>query len=160
MDLIGKMDLENELSIVLRLLIALLLGAWIGLDREKHGSSAGIRTYAAVCLGATLFTAIGQHLNDTAAVSRIIANVIVGIGFLGAGIIYKNDKRNQSQGLTTAATIWCTAAIGVAVGLNMLIIAFVSSAAIFFLLILHHQQWYLKWKKKMQEYHKNEDLDD
>ena len=155
-----RLDAENELYIVLKLLIAFVLGAAIGLDREKHGSSAGIRTYAAVCLGATLFTAIGEHLQDIAAASRIIANILVGIGFLGAGIIYKNDKTNSSQGLTTAATIWCTAGIGVAVGLNMLIIAVVAAAAIYFLLSLHHQRWYLKWKDKMQKAHKKENSDD
>lgn len=130
------MDVEKEFTIVLKLFVALVLGAFIGLDREKHGSSAGIRTYAAVCLGATLFTAIGEHLQDIAAASRIIANILVGIGFLGAGIIYKNDRANSSQGLTTAATIWCTAGIGVAVGLDMLIIAAAAAAAIYFLLSL------------------------
>jgi putative Mg2+ transporter-C (MgtC) family protein len=153
-------DIESEFYVALKLLFALVLGAVIGFDREKHGSSAGIRTYAAVCLGATLFTAIGEHLQDVAAASRIIANIIVGIGFLGAGIIYKNDRTNSSQGLTTEATIWCTAAIGVAVGLNMLIIAVCSSASLYFLLVLHHQKWYVKWEKKMQENHKNERPDD
>lgn len=160
MGLINSMDLDNEISVGLRLLIAFLLGAWIGLDREKHGNSAGIRTYAAVCLGATLFTAIGEHMGDTAAASRIIANILVGIGFLGAGIIYKNDKTNSSQGLTTAATIWCTAGIGVAVGLKMVAIAVLAAAGIYFLLVLHHQQWYLKWKKKVQEKHKDDNHDD
>lgn len=155
-----QLDVENEFMIVLKLLVAFVLGAVIGLDREKHGNSAGIRTYAAVCLGATLFTAIGEHLQDIAAASRIIANILVGIGFLGAGIIYKNDKTNSSQGLTTAATIWCTAGIGVAVGLNMLIIAVVSAAAIYFLLSLHHQKWYVKWKNKMQKNHQRENTDD
>ncbi|HEY0668478.1 MAG TPA: MgtC/SapB family protein [Sphingobacteriaceae bacterium] len=158
--LIMQMDVENEFMIVLKLLIAFVLGAVVGLDREKHGSSAGIRTYAAVCLGAALFTAIGEHLQDIAAASRIIANILVGIGFLGAGIIYKNDKTNSSQGLTTAATIWCTAGIGVAVGLNMLIIAIVAAVAIYFLLSLHHQKWYLKWKRKMQKDHQMENIDD
>lgn len=158
--LIMQMDVENEFMIVLKLLIAFVLGAVVGLDREKHGSSAGIRTYAAVCLGATLFTAIGEHLQDIAAASRIIANILVGMGFLGAGIIYKNDKTNSSQGLTTAATIWCTAGIGVAVGLNMLIIAIVAAAAIYFLLSLHHQKWYLNWKRKMQKDHQMENIDD
>lgn len=60
--LIMQMDVENEFMIVLKLLIAFVLGAAVGLDRERHGSSAGIRTYAAVCLGAALFTAIGEHL--------------------------------------------------------------------------------------------------
>lgn len=160
MDMINSMDLDSELAVVLRLLIAFVLGAWIGFDREKHGSSAGIRTYAAVCLGAALFTAIGEHMGDKAAASRIIANILVGIGFLGAGIIYKNDKTGTSQGLTTAATIWCTAAIGVAVGLKMIVIALFASAAIYFLLVLHHQRWYVGWKKKVQQKHAPQNLDD
>lgn len=144
---------ESEWTIVLKLLLAVALGGVIGLDREKHGRSAGIRRYAAVCLGAALFTAIGEHLGDLAAASRIIANILVGIGFLGAGIIYKNDVTNSSNGLTTAATIWCTAGIGVAIGLNMLIIAFVSAGALYALLALHHQSWYANWKKRMQAKH-------
>ncbi|MES2872120.1 MAG: MgtC/SapB family protein [Bacteroidota bacterium] len=158
--LIMQMDVENEFMVVLKLLIAFVLGAFVGFDREKQGSSAGIRTYAAVCLGAALFTAIGEHLQDIAAASRIIANVLVGIGFLGAGIIYKNDKTNSSQGLTTAATIWCTAGIGVAVGLNMLIIAIVSAAGVYFLLSLHHQKWYIEWKKNMKKDHLENNSDD
>lgn len=150
------MDLENEWTILLRLFIAFILGGIVGLDREKHGRSAGIRTYAAVCLGAALFTSIAEHMGDTAAASRIIANILVGIGFLGAGIIYKNEQSNSSQGLTTAATIWCTAGIGVAVGLNMIVIAIAAASAIYFLLSLHHQKWYVKWKNKM----KNDDNPD
>ncbi|MFF5384310.1 MgtC/SapB family protein [Pedobacter suwonensis] len=144
------MDLDNEWDILLRLFAAFILGGIIGLDRERHGRSAGIRTYAAVCLGAALFTAIGEHMGDMAAASRIIANIIVGIGFLGAGIIYKNEQTNSSQGLTTAATIWCTAGIGVAVGLNMFVIAIAAACGIYFLLSLHHQKWYVKWKNKMK----------
>lgn len=153
-------DIQNELLIVSKLLIAFILGAIIGLDREKHGSSAGIRTYAAVCLGAALFTAIGEHLEDVAAASRIIANILVGIGFMGAGIIYKNESANRSSGLTTAATIWCTAGIGVAVGLNMLIIATVSAASIYFLLCLHHYKWYVKWKNKLKDKYEKNNADD
>ncbi|WP_233138259.1 MgtC/SapB family protein [Mucilaginibacter sp. MD40] len=154
------MNNESEWTIVLKLLLAVALGGVIGLDREKHGRSAGIRTYAAVCMGAALFTAIGEHLGDLAAASRIIANILVGIGFLGAGIIYKNDVTNSSSGLTTAATIWCTAGIGVAVGLNMLIIAFVAAGALYALLALHHQSWYTNWKKKMQAKHGSEKNDE
>lgn len=154
------LDIQNELLIVSKLLIAFILGAVIGLDREKHGSSAGIRTYAAVCLGAALFTAIGEHLEDVAAASRIIANILVGIGFMGAGIIYKNESANRSSGLTTAATIWCTAGIGVAVGLNMLIIATVSAASIYFLLCLHHYKWYVKWKNKLKDKYEKNNTDD
>lgn len=143
------MDVSLELIIVCKLIIAFMLGAFIGLDREKHGRDAGIRTYAAVCIGATLFTAIAAHLSDTAATSRIVANIVVGIGFLGAGIIYRNNQ--SSYGLTTAATIWCTAAVGVAIGLNMYIIALVAAVALYLLLSLHHQKWYIKWKSKLKD---------
>lgn len=152
------MDIKVELIIVSKLIVSFILGAFIGLDRERHGRDAGIRTYAAVCIGATLFTAIAAHLvNDIAAVSRIIANIVTGVGFLGAGIIYRNSAAGSSHGLTTAATVWCTAAVGAAVGLSMFIIATVSALAIFFLLSLHHQKWYVKWKKKMIHKHGNED---
>lgn len=145
------MDISIEIAIVLKLIISFLLGAFIGLDREMHGSDAGIRTYAAVCIGSTLFTAVTNHLvNDTAAASRVIANIVTGVGFLGAGIIYKNTTAGTSHGLTTAATLWGTAAVGVAVGLNMYIIATVSATGLYFLLSLHHYKWYIKWKEKMK----------
>ena len=143
------MDVNNELIIVAKLLVSFILGAFVGLDRERHGRDAGIRTYAAVCIGATIFTSIGAHLSDTAAASRIVANIVMGIGFLGAGIIYRDGISRTSHGLTTAATIWCTAAVGVAVGMSMFIIAVVASTALYFLLSLHHQKWYIKWKDRL-----------
>lgn len=148
------MDIQFELTIVSKLIVSFLLGAFIGFDRERHGRDAGIRTYAAVCIGATLFTAIANHLvNDAAAPSRIIANIITGVGFLGAGIIYRNNNSDTSHGLTTAATVWCTSAVGVAVGLNMFIIAIVGSIALYFLLSLQHRTWYIKWKKNVKDIH-------
>lgn len=155
------MDIRVELIIVSKLIVSFLLGAFIGLDREKHGRDAGIRTYAAVCIGATLFTAVANHLvNDVAAASRVIANIVTGVGFLGAGIIYRNNSVGTSHGLTTAATVWCTAAVGVAIGLNMFIIAIVSSLALYFLLSLHHQKWYVKWKNNMIHKHGEENNTD
>ncbi|EIA07361.1 MAG: MgtC/SapB family protein [Flavobacteriaceae bacterium] len=153
------MDINAELIIVSKLIISFFLGAFIGFDRERHGQDAGIRTYAAVCIGATLFTAITAHLvSNPADTSRVIANIVTGVGFLGAGIIYRNNSVGTSHGLTTAATIWCTSAVGVAVGLNMFIISIVASLALYFLLSLHHQKWYLKWKQKMvHEYVKEND---
>lgn len=148
------MDFKVELIIVSQLLVSFVLGAFIGFDRERHGRDAGIRTYAAVCIGATLFTAVANHLTgDVAAASRVIANIITGVGFLGAGIIYRNNSAGTSHGLTTAATIWCTAAVGVAIGLKMFIIAVVGSLALYFLLSLHHQRWYKKWKQKIINEH-------
>lgn len=155
------MDIRIELIIVSKLIVSFLLGAFIGLDRERHGRDAGIRTYAAVCIGATLFTAVANHLvDDVAASSRVIANIVTGVGFLGAGIIYRNSSAGTSHGLTTAATVWCTAAVGVAVGLNMFIIAVAGSLALYFLLSLHHQKWYVKWKQEMIHKHGEDDKND
>lgn len=155
------MDVTVELIIVSKLIISFLLGAFIGLDREKHGHDAGIRTYAAVCIGATLFTAITAHLvKSPADTSRVIANIVTGVGFLGAGIIYRNSSVGTSHGLTTAATVWCTSAVGVAVALNMFIIAIISAFALCFLLSLHHQKWYIKWKEKMIRKHGEDNEND
>lgn len=143
-------NIQNELWIVVKIALAFLAGGFIGFDRERHGLDAGMRTYAAVCLGATLFTTLGEHLTDTTSISRIISNIIVGIGFLGAGIIYKDHESTSSKGLTSAATVWCTAAVGVAIGLDKFIIATASALALYFLLSLHHQKWYTRWKAKMK----------
>lgn len=155
------MDVRFELIIVGKLIVSFLLGAFIGFDREAHARDAGIRTYAAVCIGATLFTAVAAHLvSDAAATSRVIANIVTGVGFLGAGIIYRNDSTGTSHGLTTAATVWCTAAVGVAVGLSMFIIAIVGTVTLYFLLSLHHWHWYIQWKKKMINRHNEKDNTD
>ncbi|HWR94386.1 MgtC/SapB family protein [Flavobacterium sp.] len=152
------MDINAELIIISKLIVSFLLGAFIGLDRERHGRDAGIRTYAAVCIGATLFTAITAHLvNNPSDTSRVIANIITGVGFLGAGIIYRNSGAGTSHGLTTAATVWCTSAVGVAVGLDMFIIAIIGACSLYFLLSLHHQKWYIRWKQKMIHKYGEED---
>lgn len=91
-----------------------------------------------------------MNFNDIASASRIIANIVVGIGFLGAGIIGKNTASDNTYGLTTAATVWCTAAVGVAVGLDMFIIAVVASLMLYFLLSLDRQRWYIHWKNKIK----------
>lgn len=114
------MDVSTELTIVIKTIIAFLLVGVIGLDRERHGRDAGIRTYAEICIG----TAIAAHLvNVVAATLRVVANIVIGIGFLGAGIIYRNGDSGSFHGLTPAATVWFTSAVSVVVGLNMYIIA-------------------------------------
>lgn len=144
-------DFKTELAFVLHLIISIVLGGFIGYDRERDGNDAGVRTYAAVCLGATIFTLIATHLKgDTGSSSRIIANIITGIGFLGAGIVYRNSTKEGVQGLTSAATMWATAAVGVAVALNMFIVAVMSALMIYALLSLHHQAWYIKWKSSIR----------
>ena len=108
----------NIVSITVRLVLAMLLGGTIGLERGKQGRAAGMRTHIFVCLGATLTTMIGYYSVDhigTGDPLRVAAQVISGIGFLGVGTILLKG-RFQITGLTTAAGLWCAAAIGIALG--------------------------------------------
>ena len=145
------MDVTTELVFSSKLFLALLLGAIVGYERERDGKDAGLRTYASICLGACIFMIIASHLTqDNSAIARVMTGVVTGIGFIGAGIIFK-DAENKPKGLTTASTIWCTASIGIAVGLNMFVIAIVATILLFFLLELAHYKWYKKWKNKIKE---------
>ena len=111
---------------------AFLLGALVGIQRERIGKAAGIRTYSLVCGGSALFTILATLSFPADSAARIIAQIVVGIGFLGAGaIIHKDDK---VSGLTTAAGIWIIAAVGMAIGLGEYFIAFL--AAFFTVLVL------------------------
>lgn len=112
-------DVEQATRIVVRLLIAALLGGALGWERERTGKAAGVRTHMLVALGAALFVLIPQQagVSDTD-MSRVIQGVVAGIGFLCAGTIIKGRDEENVQGLTTAAGIWLTAAIGVGVGLG------------------------------------------
>jgi putative Mg2+ transporter-C (MgtC) family protein len=145
------MNTKIELIIIVQLIVAFVLGGIIGLEREKHGNSAGVRTYAAVTLGAALFTLIGIHTTDITAAGRIVANIVTGIGFLGAGIIYRDNAKDLTYGLTTASSIWATAAVGVAVAYHMYVIAVTATIAIYFLLALQHFRWYIKLTEKWAE---------
>ena len=112
-------DVAQATRIVLRLLLAALLGGLLGWERESQGKSAGLRTHMLVAMGAAMFVVIPQLLGAVAGdLSRVIQGVIAGVGFLGAGAILKNSQHGEEnvKGLTTAAGIWFTAAIGVAVG--------------------------------------------
>ena len=108
----------NIISIVVRLVLAMIMGGTIGLERGKQGRAAGMRTHIFVCLGATLTTMIGYYSlleYNTGDPLRVAAQVISGIGFLGVGTILLKG-RFQITGLTTAAGLWCAAAIGIALG--------------------------------------------
>ncbi|MBN9296494.1 MAG: MgtC/SapB family protein [Filimonas sp.] len=96
------------------LLISLLLGSILGFEREYKSKAAGLRTIALICVGATLFTLMSKHISFYQNADRMASNIVTGIGFLGAGVIYKEGF--NVAGLTTAATIWMGAAIGVTVG--------------------------------------------
>jgi len=112
-------DVEQVTRILTRLLLAALLGGVLGYEREQRGKAAGIRTHMLVAMGAALFVLVPQLGGMAAAdVSRVIQGLVTGIGFLGAGAIIKHRDEEDVQGLTTAAGIWMTAAIGVACGLG------------------------------------------
>ena len=121
--------------ICVRLLVAVLLGAVLGYDRERKDSAAGLRTHMLVALGAALFViAALQGGMEKAELSRVLQGIIAGIGFLGAGAIIKIGEKEQIKGLTTAAGIWSTAAIGVTAGMGHEFVA--ALAALLALLIL------------------------
>lgn len=99
---------------ILKIGLAILAGGLIGLEREFRDKAAGFRTNIFICLGATLFTILSIRLGEFNDPARIAANIVVGIGFIGAGVILRGDQR--IIGLTTAATIWVVAALGMAIG--------------------------------------------
>jgi putative Mg2+ transporter-C (MgtC) family protein len=114
-------DLARLTRITTRMLLAAILGGVLGFERSQQGKSAGLRTHMLVALGAALFVLVPLQLGVPAeSVTRVLQGVIAGVGFLCAGTILKNENREveQVQGLTTAAGIWLTAAIGVTVGMG------------------------------------------
>lgn len=115
-------DLEDPARatrVVLRLFLAALLGGLLGFEREQHGKAAGVRTHMLVALGAALFVVVPQMAGaEHDAMSRVIQGLTAGIGFLCAGTILKRDRMDEVKGLTTAAGLWSTTAIGVTVGLG------------------------------------------
>ena len=118
---------------LVRLFAAVLLGSFIGYERERTGKPAGVRTHAMVCLGAALFTIISIYgFAPGADTSRVAAMIVSGIGFLGAGAIL--HERGGVQGLTTAASLWVTAAVGMAVAVGMVLMSLATAALVFFVL--------------------------
>lgn len=112
-------DAAEFTRVLLRLLLAALLGGLLGIEREHKGKAAGVRTHMLVSMGSALFVLLAsQGGMQDAELSRVLQGVIAGIGFLGAGTILKGEHEDKVRGLTTAAGIWLTAAIGVAAGLG------------------------------------------
>ncbi|NLA63948.1 MAG: MgtC/SapB family protein [Bacteroidales bacterium] len=114
----------------LRLLAAIIAGGVIGLERQRSNKSAGIRTNTLVAMGACMFVLVGVSISelDGTDPSRIISQIITGVGFLGAGVILQH--KGSIRGLTTAATVWCSAALGVLGGMGMFWELAVCTAAI------------------------------
>ena len=122
-------DMEQAVTIILRLLIAGLLGGLLGFERERSGKEAGIRTHMLVSMGSALFVLVSQQSGVIQTdISRVVQGIIAGVGFLGAGTILKDSGSAHVRGLTTAAGIWLTAAIGMAAGLGREMTAVLSTA--------------------------------
>lgn len=128
-------DAEQLTRVVLRMLVALLLGAAIGWERERRDADAGLRTHMLMSLGAALFVLVPAEAGmQSDALSRVVQGLVSGIGFLGAGAVLKSSDEGRIHGLTTAASIWATAAIGLAAGLGREATAVL--ATVFVLLVL------------------------
>lgn len=135
-----------------RLVVAAVLGGLVGLERQQEGKAAGLRTHMLVALGAALFALLplegaGDRPTDEqlTQLSRVIQGIVTGIGFLGAGTILKLGEQREIKGLTTAASIWLTAAVGLAVGSGWLWPALVSTVlTLLTLFFMHHLEGWVK----------------
>ena len=136
--------LTNQ-DVIIRLAISLLASALVGYEREKTRHAAGLRTHMLVCIGSTLITLTSLEMfpNDPA---RVAAGIVTGIGFLGAGTIFRD--KNNVRGLTTAASIWAVAGVGLALGTGALFIAAVGTAAMLITLELGRLRAIILGKKR------------
>ncbi|REC77530.1 MgtC/SapB family protein [Chryseobacterium elymi] len=139
--------IQNELLLIL---ISVLLGLLIGAEREYRNKSAGLRTFILVCFGSCLFTILSIKIGVENP-DRLAANIITGIGFLGAGVIFKGD--NKIDGITTATTIWATASIGMAVGSGYVYLSLLGTALVLLILsALIYLQNFIDSSHKIREY--------
>jgi len=127
-----------EIEIILRLFLATVLGASVGYQREKAHKPAGLRTHSLIAVGSALFTVVSifGFSGNGVDMSRVAAGVVAGVGFIGAGLIFHSARDDLLKGLTTAASIWVTAAIGLAAGSGMYLISFVVTVIAVVLLVV------------------------
>jgi putative Mg2+ transporter-C (MgtC) family protein len=119
---------------LIKILVSLFFGALIGFEREVRKSPAGLRTVAFVCMGATLFTLASLEFGSAGGdISRIVGQIVVGIGFIGAGVIWQT--KNKVHGLTSAASLWVMAAVGIMVGIGEYMIAAITTGLVLLLLL-------------------------
>jgi putative Mg2+ transporter-C (MgtC) family protein len=121
-------------DIILKLLLAVLIGGLIGAEREYRSKSAGFRTLTLICIGAALFTVFSIQIGGTGNPDRIASNIATGIGFVGAGVIFKGDF--GVNGITTAAMIWVTAALGMGIGAGYEMVSAIACAIILIMLFI------------------------
>ncbi len=131
------MSLEQQFVAVFQLLLSAMLGGIVGLDRERHQHNAGLRTHILVSMGSCLFTSLSIYAFPGDVPGRVAEQIITGIGFLGAGTILKYGR--SIHGLTTAASIWITAAVGMAVGTGAWFLALCGTLLVWFVLAIIHR---------------------
>ena len=132
-------------DVLTRIIVSLLVSALVGLEREKTKHAAGLRTHMLVCVGATLITLISFVVFPEDP-GKVAAGIVTGIGFLGAGTIFRD--KNNVRGLTTAASIWAVAGVGMALGAGAYVIAVAATAAILFILELGRIEQAIRGKGK------------
>lgn len=137
MDLIA-FNLVNNLIFVFNIILSTLFGLMLGFEREKRGKRAGLRTFSLICLGSTVFTMLSVYSFGASEPARIASTVVAGIGFIGAGVIWKGGgDQTVVHGITTATDIWVSAAIGMAVGVGQYIMAFATFIMLMLVLNMH-----------------------
>ncbi len=140
-------NVDHEIVLIL---ISIAIGLVIGTEREYQNKSAGLRTFVLVCFGSCVYTVLSQKIG-TQSPDRIAANIITGIGFLGAGVIFKDE--NRISGINTATTIWATASLGMAVGSDHIYLAFFGTALVILILrLLSFLQNYIDNRHKIADY--------
>lgn len=144
-------DVEALTRVSIRLCFAALLGALIGFERERREAAAGLRTHMLVAVGCAVFVLVplqsGIAPDD---LTRVMQGVITGVGFLGAGAVLKSSEQGEIRGLTTAASIWATAAIGITVGLGREATAVLTTILVLFILavLFRLETWMASQKGK------------
>jgi len=142
------MELQEILIISAKLILAIILGGVIGIERERLGKPAGSRTYALITLGSCLFTIMsiqGFKQLDGVSSAGLVSAIISGMGFLGAGVIIFHKEK--LEGLTTAAALWAIASVGIAIGLGWYAVAVITAVFIFLLLFIVRKIEFRKYKK-------------
>jgi putative Mg2+ transporter-C (MgtC) family protein len=135
------LDLIKE-DQLLKVGIALLMGALLGFEREYKRKTAGMRTITLICVSSTLFTILSAELGYPSSPDRVASNILTGVGFIGAGVIFKGSF--TIDGITTAATIWIAAALGMAIGMSQFLLACFSLAgSLFTLTVLEYAEAYV-----------------
>lgn len=115
----------------------MIVGGLLGAEREYRSKSAGFRTLTIICLGATIFTILSKLIGGSSTPDRIASNVVVGIGFVGAGVIFKGESsQNRISGITTAAMIWVTAALGMGIGAGYKLISVIACLLVLVVIVV------------------------